>query len=117
MATTKYDFKDDLWFIYKQGAYEQTECGFCKGTKNLIIASVPQELIICPTCSGKGTVNGKWKGAKWTCSTHRTKIIKIHIESSYISYRDCHGNDYEEEDLHLTREDALIECDKRNGVL
>jgi len=86
--------------------------------------------VVCEDCHANGKVNdecekcngdGTYFEEKWIVSDNLVKIIKIDRckTNGYLRYYDRIDSAYDESELylHFTKEDAKLECERRNRKL
>jgi hypothetical protein len=128
---SKYDTGHVVSMISYEEAKRVVECSTCLRTGKVKIG---EEEFICPKCNGR-SVHIQWNGRKWFVkgSSEVGKIQIVFQTLGYESNDEPHGRPHVtymlaetgvgsgqiwgEKDLFASREDAQIECDKRNGVL
>lgn len=126
-----YDTNQTVCMVSYEDAKRVVECATCLRTGKVMIGA---EEFICPKCNGR-SVHIQWNGRKWFV-TGDARIGKIEIKLQTMGYDSDDepngiphvrymldstgvgsGQVWHEKDLFLSREDAQIACDKRNGVL
>ena len=129
---TKYNHGDTVWVITKHMTYKMEDCPTCN---NLGRVEINGKKFSCPNCGGYSKQVADEE--RWELYTYVQcgKIGRITIESYDKKY--CKKNDHlplkvtymldttgvgsgtlwDEKDLFISEEDALLECDKRNKLL
>lgn len=124
---TKFNLNDTVYPIVRHGYNGVKKCETCSGLGTVKINNTEKE-ITCPDCYGRGG-HEEWIPERWVLSSDVGKIGKIDIElyaKKYTSYKDEYrymlsstgvgsGTCWKEEDLFLSSEEAIKECELRNS--
>jgi len=136
---TKYNFGDKVWNIVTTPKQLFISCGFCNGSGRIVGKN--GIFISCPECRGKGE-NSKWENQGWRVGNQLT-IGEVRVEiraedsigfepdtifANYGPQQAHHKENYmcresgigsgtlhDIDRLWPTKEEAQIECDKRNN--
>lgn len=115
----KYDVGDSVFIIDRNK--EQSVCNICDDGKVILKG----EILDCPKCYGRKTITNK--EASWFVrGEHKVEYVSFFKEnkSQMTTYcfrdgdgnflSDFYGDDFIEENLFLSYDEAVVECEKRN---
>jgi hypothetical protein len=124
---TKYNLGDCVYPIWITGDYKWIPCKSCDSTGQIKLAD--GEEVPCPKCYGR---KGEkvWQSDKWNVITQGFGTIGkiepcVYLSEYYGKNRITYmldstgvgsGTVYYEENLFLTKEEAQIECDRKNEL-
>lgn len=126
---TKFNLNDTVYPIIRHVYNIVKECETCSGLGTVKINNTDKK-ITCPDCYGRGE-HEEWMPEKWVLSKYIGKIGKVYVElyaKKYTSHKDTYGymlsstgigsgTCWREEDLFLSSEEAIKECELRNGTV
>ena len=92
-------------------------CPICKGKGTVKIENMDLHAT-CPECYGRGKISHVFN--EWSIDIDEGTIEAIRINKEddkyHIEYVDYLENEYPEEDVFASKEEALKECEKRNNL-